>query len=223
MQIDTLSSQNTHQIHKESDDGSMITLNLSKIKSNFQLSGFDPIEYAIKGYYNYCDCNDFNDLKCPCCGKHSLSFHKTYERNLSYYYNGMHNTIINIAVCECEHCSKIEGNQKYHSILPEFVLPYIIYEASTIMKALYDYYNKVKTQEILERIQIRHKLFDDWLKKLAAYSFSASIVLGVDYNIETVIAKIKEYNSQFLNQFYYDYHHPFFLFKLTCVPLCIIP
>lgn len=220
----TLSFNTKHQIHKESDDGSMITLNLSKIKSNVQLNTLNPFEYAIKRYYNYCDCNNFQNLKCPCCGNHSLYFYKTYERNLTYYYDGIiHNIIINITVCKCEHCSKIEGNQKYHAILPEFVLPYIIYEASTIMKALYDYYNEAKLKEILERLQIRHKLFYDWLKKLTAYSFSASIVLGIDNNIETVINKIIEYNSEFLNQFYYDYLHPFFLFKLTCVPLCIIP
>lgn len=202
----------------------IITLNINKIKSNLQLSGLNPIEYAINCYYNYCDCNNYNDLKCPNCNNHSLSFHKTYERNLTYYYNKkVYNIIINITVCKCDHCSKTESTQKYHAILPDFVLPYIIYESSTIMKSLYDYYNGIKVQQILERLEISHKLFYDWLKKLYTYSFSASIILEVDNNIKTVIFKIIEYDSMFLNIFYYNYNHPFFLFKSTCVPLCIIP
>ena len=73
----------------------------------------------------------------------------------------MNNIIVNITVCKCEECSKTEGKQKYHAILPDFVLPYIIYEASTIMKALSDYYNKIKIQQILDRLQIKHKLLYD--------------------------------------------------------------
>ncbi len=203
----------------------IITYNSKKYKSNIQIGiDDDPIKYEVKRYYNYCDCNDFSDLKCPCCGKHSLSFYKTYERHLTYYYKKkMNNIIIIITVCKCEECSKIKGKQKYHAILPDFVLPYAIYESSTIMKALSDYYNKVKIEQILERLQIRHKLLYDWLKKLDVYSFSASIVLGVNNIVNNVISSIINRNSLFLNQFYYDYNHPFFLFRLTCVPLCINP
>ena len=70
------SNKNTPSNSKESDVVNIITLNLSKIKSNIQLHGFNPIEYAINSYYNYCDCNSFKDLKCPCCGNHSLTYHK---------------------------------------------------------------------------------------------------------------------------------------------------
>ena len=93
----------------------MITLNLNNFKSVVQLEvDDDPIKCAIKN--NYCDCNDFKKLKCPCCGKNSLNFHKTYERNLTYYYKGkMNNIIINITVCKCSECSKIKGSQKYHA------------------------------------------------------------------------------------------------------------
>ena len=203
----------------------MITLNLNNFKSVVQLEvDDDPIKCAIKNYYNYCDCNDFKKLKCPCCGNHSLSFHKTYERNLVYYYNRkMNSIIVNIRVLKCSECSKIKGNQKYHALLPDFVLPYIIYEASTIMKALSDYFNKIKLNQILERLKIRHKLFYDWLKKLYAYSFSASIILKINNIIDKVISSIIEKKSLFLNDFYHNYNHPFFLFRLTCVPLCIIP
>ena len=218
------SNKNTPSNSKESDVVNIITLNLSKIKSNIQLHGFNPIEYAINSYYNYCDCNDYSDLRCPCCGNHSLTYHKVYDRNLTYHYKDkMYNVIIKITVCKCEHCSKIKGKQKYHAILPDFVLPYIIYESSTIMKAILDYYNGVKSKEILERLEIRHKLLYDWIKKLNAYSFSASIVLEINNVIQNIISKIIEYNSVFLNEFYHNYNHPFFLFRLTCVPLCIIP
>lgn len=203
----------------------IITWNLKKYKSNIQLDiNDDPIKYEVKKYYNYCNCNQLNDLKCPCCGKCSLSFHKRYERNLVYYYNRkMNNIVINITVLKCSECSKIKGNQKYHALLPDFVLPYIIYEASTIMKALSDYFNKIKLNQILERLNIRHKLFYDWLKKLYAYSFSASIILKINNIIDKVISSIIEKKSLFLNDFYHNYNHPFFLFRLTCVPLCIIP
>ena len=202
----------------------MITLNINKIKSNIQILGRNPIEQAIYAYYNYCDCNDYSNLKCPCCGNKSLSFHKKYERNLTYYYNGeMFNVTIKIVVCKCNHCSQMPGIQKYHAILPEFILPYAIYEASTIMNALNDYYNKVKINQILDRLKIQHKLFYDWIKKFNIYSLSASIILKINNDLKQIIINIVNDNSIFLMNFYNDYHHPFFLFKTTCVPLCIIP
>lgn len=201
----------------------IITLNLCKIKSNIQLKGFKPIEQAIYDYYNYCDCNDYSNLKCPGCGNKSLIFYKKYQRNLTYYYNNeMYDISIEIAVCKCNHCSKISGKQKYHAILPEFVLPYVIYEASTIMKALNDYYNKVKVNQILERLKISHKLFYDWIRKFNIYSLSASIVLKLNNDLKQIISKIVN-DSTFLINFYNNYNHPYFLFRITCVPLCIIP
>ena len=201
----------------------MITLCIDKIKSNMQILGRNPIEQAIYAYYNYCDCNDYSNLKCPCCGNKSLSFHKKYKRNLVYYFNGkVFDITIDIAVCKCNHCSK-KGRQKYHAILPEFILPYAIYEASTIMKALNDYYNKVKIKQILDRLKIQHKLFYDWIKKFNIYSLSASIILKINNDLKQIINNIVNDNSIFLMNFYNDYHHPYFLFKTTCVPLCIIP
>ena len=203
----------------------MITLDIKEIKSNSNLDvceNENPIEYGIKSYYNYCDCNIYTNLKCPSCGKHTLSFHKTYKRNLTYCYkNQVHNITVDILVVKCNHCSKIKGKQKYHAVLPDFILPYIIYEAHTILEALYEYYNETKLCQILERLKISHKLFYDWLKKLATYSFSTSVVLAINNQIKNIIAKINEDDYQFLNQFYKNYNHPFFLFKLTCVPLCI--
>ena len=202
----------------------MITLSINKIKLNMQILGKNPIEQAIYAYYNYCDCNDYSNLKCPCCGNKSLTFHKKYVRNLTYYNNSeVLDITIDIAVCKCNHCSQIAGRQKYHAILPEFILPYAIYEASTIMNALKDYYNKVKINQILDRLKIQHKLFYDWIKKFNIYSLSASIILKVNNDLKLIINEIAKDISIFLMNFYNDYHHPYFLFKTTCVPLCIIP
>ena len=131
--------------------------------------------------------------------------------------------VINIIVCKCENCSKEKGKQKYHAILPEFILPYSIYEASTIIKAVNDYINKVKLSEILERLKIQHKLFYDWLRKIKKYIFSASIILKTNNTIQSVITHIMKEKGKFLINFYNNYNHPFFLFKLTCVTLCITP
>ncbi len=200
----------------------IVTWNSKKYKLNIESNINDPICYAIEKYNHYCNCNDFHNIKCPSCRKESLSFHKRYERNLIYYNGKMQNTIICIVVCKCEECSKFSGKQKYHAILPDFILPYTVYESSTVMNALDDYYNNMKIQQILERLEIRHKQFYDWIKKLNIYSFPSSIVLGINNDIKIIIESIVKQKNDFFNQFYYDYHHPFFLFKLTCVPLCFI-
>lgn len=199
----------------------MITLSVNKFNTQNTINSVNDI---IKLYNNYRDCNDFSDLVCPLCGnKGCLHFHKVYERNLTYYENGeLINTIVEIIVCKCEHCEKAHNKQKYHALLPEFVLPYHIYEASTIIKAINDYYNKNKLQKIMEKLHITHKLFYDWLRKLKKYTLSSSIILKTINDIKEVVLGIVRDNSKFLISFYDDYNHPFFLFKTTCVPLCII-
>lgn len=200
----------------------MITLSMNKINPQNEIKSMQDI---INLYNNYRDTNDYNDLKCPLCGKSGcLFFHKTYERNLTYYINDeLVNITIDIIVCKCEHCEKANNKQKYHALLPEFVLPYHIYEASIIIRAVNDYYNKNKLQEIMEKIHITHKLFYDWLRKLKVYTLKASIILKITNDIKKVVNGIFKDNSKFLISFYNDYKHPFFLFKTTCVSLCIIP
>ena len=198
----------------------MITLNIDKIKS--QNKKIDSIEDIIIMYNNYRDCNDFSDLICPLCNHKFLTFHKTYERNLTYYINGeLVNVKIDIIVCKCKHCEKVYNKQKYHALLPEFILPYTIYEASTIISAINDYLKKKKLKEILERLRITHKLFYDWLKKIKRYVLSSSIVLKLNNDLYKVVLEIIRSNFFFLKTFYDTYKHPFFLFKETCIPLCI--
>lgn len=193
-------------------------LGIEKIK-NINLDSF---QIAIDIYRNYCDGNDFSSLKCPVCGKSDLEKNTTYFRNFTYYVgNEKRDTVIEITVCMCKNCANVPDRQKYHALLPEFIFPYAIHDASAIINALNDYYSKKKLTEILERLQIRHKLFYDWINKINKYCLHASTVLGIDNKIEEVISKIVETNSVFLSNFYYNFNHPFFLFKLTCVPLCI--
>ena len=202
----------------------MISINLNKINPYFKENEPITIENIIKAYDNYRDCNDFGDLICPLCKNKSLKFHKTYERNLTYYINNeLVNIKINIIVCKCNHCTKAHNKQKYHAILPEFILPYVIYEASTIINAINAYLRKEKLNEILEKLKITHKLFYDWLRKIKIYTLSSSIVLKTIDDINIVVLEIVNTNSIFLKDFYDIYQHPFFLFKLTCIPLCIIP
>ena len=199
----------------------MITLSIDKINPQNDVKS---LEEVIKLYNNYRDCNDFSDLPCPLCKHKSLIFHKSYERNLTYYANGeLINTKINIIVCKCKYCEEVDNSQKYHALLPEFILPYHIYEASTIIKSINDYFNDAKIAEIIEKVQITHKLFYDWLRGIKIYTLSSSIILKIKDDIKAIITEIIDNNSIFLNNFYNNYQHPFFLFKLTCVPLCIIP
>lgn len=208
----------------ESDVESMLSIKLEKINTYFNENEPKTIENIIKAYDNYRDCNNFSDLVCPLCKHKCLVFHKIYERNLTYFIDGeLKNIKINIIVCKCKHCEKAHNKQKYHALLPEFILPYAIYEASTIITAINDYLQKKKLDKILERLQITHKLFYDWLKKLKVYVLPSSVILKTINDINKVISEIKKSNTLFLKEFYDIYEHPFFLFKITCVPLCIIP
>lgn len=204
----------------------MITLNSNKIKPFLAENNSTIIDILIMSYNNYIDCNSFNDLKCPCCKmKGTLSFHKYYNRNICYIENDIKiDRVIYIAVLECKYCKECNNEQKYHAILPFFILPYHIYEASTIIINIYLYLIKEKKlEEILEQIQITHKLFYDWLKKMNIYLLPSSILLGENNVLITIVKKIYLLNEKFLIDFFDNYEHPYFLFRKTCVPLCITP
>lgn len=200
----------------------MITLNLEKSKYIFDEA---TLNFAISEYYSYCDCNDFSSLCCPLCKlKNTLSYYKSYSRNITYYdstSNQIKNTTINITVLKCNHCNKLPGHQKYHALLPFFIFPYHIYLGKTILSAIKDYFNNQKIMHILNKLSILHKLFYDWLKKFNVYVLSSSIILKEENNGKLVINKIFLLNNSFLINFFNFYFHPYFLFKRTCVPLCI--
>lgn len=204
----------------------MITINSGKIKSYIDINAKNYVKDAINAYYRYINCNNFDDLVCPLCKhRHCLKYHKTYVRNITYLENEqIYDDKIEIAVCVCEHCKKTKAKQKYHALLPDFILPYHIYEASTIISALYDHEKRQrKSKEILERLKITHKLFRDWIKKFKKYLLPSSIITESNNDLSTVLDSIYKLKDIFLDSFYNNYNHPFFLFKLTCVNLCITP
>ena len=190
------------------------------------ISGDNTILNKIRDYGTIRNINDYSEYKCPLCGKKEvLHFHKTYERNLIFYYNDCEIICrIDIIVLECSYCKEHnKDKQHYHALLPSFILPYHIYSSYIIMDTLYYGLTKEQFNKMLEERNISYQLYYKWLRGLDKYKTSASTILLVKNEIIEVIIKIKEDMYKFLSEFYLSYHHPFFLFKLTCVNLVIMP
>ncbi len=183
--------------------------------------------YMIKAYESYVCVNDFSHLACPSCGySEHLHYHKSYDRNLIFYFNQYKiEAKIALAVLKCSYCSKKKNNpQKYHTIIPEFIFPYHIYSADTIIKTLYNnIINKIKLNQLMESLKISHQLFYQWVKGIHSYIMPSSVILQVKADIIAIVKSIYKFNYSFLLGFYNTYNHPFFLFKPTCVPLSITP
>ena len=196
------------------------------INKTNHISGDNTILNKIRDYETIRKINDYNEYKCPLCGKREvLYFHKTYERNLIFYYNNCELICkIEIIVLECSYCKKHnKGKQHYHALLPNFILPYHIYSSYIIIDTLYLSLTKGQIIKIIDERNISHQLYYSWLRGIDKYKTSASTILLVKNEIIEVIIKIKEDMYKFLSEFYLSYHHPFFLFKLTCVNLVIMP
>ena len=190
------------------------------------ISSDNSILNKIKDYETIININDYSEYKCPLCGKKEvLHFHKTYERNLIFYYNDCEIICrIDIIVLECSYCKEHnKDKQHYHALLPSFILPYHTYSSYIIMDTLYYGLTKEQFNKMLEERNISYQLYYKWLRGLDKYKTSASTILLVKNEIIEVIIKIKEDMYKFLSEFYLSYHHPFFLFKLTCVNLVIMP
>ena len=190
------------------------------------ISGDNTILNKMKDYETIRNINDYSEYKCPLCGKKEvLHFHKTYERNLIFYYNDCEIICrIDIIVLECSYCKEHnKDKQHYHALLPSFILPYHTYSSYIIMDTLYYGLTKEQFNKMLEERNISYQLYYKWLRGLDKYKTSASTILSVKNEIIEVIIKIKEDMYKFLSEFYLSYHHPFFLFKLTCVNLVIMP
>ena len=190
------------------------------------ISGDNTILNKIRDYGTIRNINDYSEYKCPLCGKKEvLHFHKTYERNLIFYYNDCEIICrIDIIVLECSYCKEHnKDKQHYHALLPSFILPYHTYSSYIIMDTLYYGLTKEQFNKMLEERNISYQLYYKWLRGLDKYKTSASTILLVKNEIIEVIIKIKEDMYKFLSEFYLSYHHPFFLFKLTCVNIVIMP
>lgn len=187
-------------------------------------TSFD-ILYLIKAYEISMRMNDFVCLKCPLCKhKHIFSYHKEYIRDIIFYVGEYEITAkLHITVLECSFCKQQPEKQHFHALLPDFIFPYHIYSAILILDCLYErFIKKAKIEAIIEKRNISHQLFFKWLRGLKIYKFSSSTILSIEANIVLVITEINDNLYSFLNKFYQTYYHPFFLFRVTCIPLVII-
>ena len=187
----------------------------------------DNILFYLKIYESLLTINDYSNFKCPLCKKeHTLSFHKTYERNIILNLYGYEIIAkISLIVLECSYCKEYNHNiQHYHAIIPDYIFPYHIYSSNIIMNCLIEHYlNELTINQIIEQVNISHQLYYKWLNEFNKYLVVSSIILKVKANIKEILAEIKNQLEELLYNFYQSYNHPYFLFKRTCVPLIIMP
>ena len=97
-------NQNFHQITKNyQKDINNVENNIENIKNFSEILEIlsinklrnetpdlkDNILYYLKVYESILIINDYSNFKCPLCKKeHTLTFHKTYERNIIFHLNG---------------------------------------------------------------------------------------------------------------------------------------
>ena len=196
-------------------------------KLNASSQNDTSILYYIKVYESLLTVNDYSSFKCPLCKKdHTLSFHKTYERNIIIHLYGYEIIAkISLIVLECAYCKEYNHNlQHYHAIIPDYIFPYHIYSSNIIMKCLIEHYlNELTINQIIEQVNISHQLYYKWLNEFNKYLVVSSIILNTKANIKEILTEIKSRLEELQLNFYQSYNHPYFLFKETCVPLIIMP
>ena len=196
-------------------------------KLNVSSQNDTSILYYIKVYESLLTVNDYSNFKCPLCKKdHTLSFHKTYERNIILHLNGYEVIAkISLIVLECAYCKEYNRNsQHYHAIIPDYIFPYHIYSSNIIMNCLIEHYlNELTIKQIIEQANISHQLYYKWLNELKKYLVVSSVILKTKANIKEILTEIKSRLEELQYNFYQSYNHPYFLFKETCVPLIIMP
>ena len=196
-------------------------------KLNVSSQNDTSILYYIKVYESLLTVNDYSNFKCPLCKKdHTLSFHKTYERNIIIHFDGYEIIAkISLIVLECAYCKEYNRNsQHYHAIIPDYIFPYHIYSSNIIMNCLIEHYLKELTiNQIIEQANISHQLYYKWLNEFNKYLVVSSVILKTKANIKEILIEIKSRLEELQYNFYQSYNHPYFLFKETCVPLIIMP
>ena len=201
-------------------------LEIESIRKIDNISTSFDILYLIKAYEIKVQMNDFDNLKCPLCKhEHAFCYHKEYTRDIIFYVGQYEITAkINITVLECSFCKQNKDIQHFHALLPDFIFPYHVYSGNLILDCLYErLIRNIKIQVIIEKRNISHQLFYKWLRELEKYKVSSSTILGTEVDIKQIITGIQTDLYSFLNRFYQTYYHPFFLFKVTCIPLVIMP
>ena len=196
-------------------------------KLNIKEKNTENILYYLKMYETILTINNYTSFKCPLCKKeNTLSFHKTYERNIIFHLFDYEIVAkIKLIVLECAYCKKYNYNkQHYHAIIADYIFPYHIYSSNIIMNCLIDHYiNELIIQEIIEQANISHQLYYKWLNEFNRYSLISSIILQTKNEIKEILKEIKDRLEELQHNFYQNYNHPYFLFRKTCVSLAITP
>ena len=196
-------------------------------KLNIKEKNTENILYYLKMYETILTINDYTSFKCPLCKKeHTLSFHKTYERNIIFHlFNYEIVAKIKLIVLECSYCKEYNKDiQHYHAVIPDYIFPYHTYSSNIIMNCLIEHYlNKLIIKEVIEQANISHQLYYKWLNEFNKYSLISSIILQTKNEIKEILQEIENRLEELQRNFYKNYNHPYFLFRKTCVSLVITP
>ena len=206
---------------------------------NIVNTDFDNItENLIEAYYIYTDAKDFSDLTCTNCWiTGQLKRNTKYTRTLIYikgestdilknfeeiYINFENNNAneedkmtfatlegdIIITVVKCLSC------EKYHSIIPTFIIPYHICSLFIILLSLFLSKSKKFYNEILPKLKISRQLFYFWNKNFKRFIPKASTIFSTGNNDPPEILKlILNDVDNFLKEFYEQYKSTFFSTK----------
>lgn len=190
----------------------------------------DDILDEITEYLNIINSNDYYNYECPNCKCTGfLKANTSYTRDIIVSHQGYLITgKIKLIVLKCSHCSELhkkdENVQQYHALLPEFIVPYHSYSGEIIINCLNDKINNnEKIPNLEEKYNASYQLIYYWIKIMKKYELVSSIILKMPNDIKCTIKQILSDYNIFVNKFYLNYYHPFFLFKKTCVPLAITP
>ncbi|MFA7065086.1 MAG: DUF6431 domain-containing protein [Bacilli bacterium] len=216
-------AQNINEINAFNECINITSFSKNKEKTGKNLS--KEILLLLHFYLETLIINDYSDYKCPICkNKNTLKFHKCYYRNivLDLYGHRLEGEI-KLIVLKCDNCFT-SGNQKYHTLMPDFIAPYHSYALTIILDTInLRLLHKMQIENIIYAKLITKRDYYRWITKFNKYVKSASLILGVDSNAKKVIHNILIKGFLFYEQFFDFYEHPFFLFKPTCVPLSITP
>ena len=202
---------------------SILNINNINITTEIIKKDDENLLLFIKCYEQILQANDYSFLKCPLCNNSDLTFHKTYERNITFAINNyIIDGTIELIVVECK-CCKDNKKQHYHAILSDAILPYHLFSSAIVLNAINDKMNKIKNAIILEKYKISRQLFNEWLKIFDKYKYASSTISKSIVDKKIIIKYILNNKDEFQYQFYEQYHHPFFLNKLTCLKLAITP
>ena len=154
---------------------------------------------------------------CPKCGaKHSFIRHGYYQRNSCFFNN-------NFEICEkkltilrllCKGCLST------HAVLPGNVIPYGIYDNSSILHFLTQHFvYKRSVLSISKKYGISYQLIYEFIAKFTKFLYSLYFVLKVLVGFESeasdvsgMLQEINKFPSDFFSQYFF---HTKWIFMMT--------